>query len=125
MVRVKDRKTMMPISFVNTHITGGPNRTVGDKQVEEIVHLLQKYTYAVVAGDFNGTVKDVRMVKFADYGIIHDSVMSLTNSSKSRKLDHILYKGSGRSMFIAESCHVDAGIKGSDHYPLTCRVFLQ
>jgi len=124
LVNVKDRVTKKPISLVNTHIKGGFYRKKGNEQVAEIVKHLQDTSHAVVAGDFNGTVDDNRMVTFAEYGFIHDPVTDPTEPSKNRKIDHILFKGSGRSVFIQDMCEAKKNINGSDHYPLSCRVFL-
>jgi endonuclease/exonuclease/phosphatase family metal-dependent hydrolase len=124
MAIVRDQKTDNPISFVNTHVKNENDNEKVAEQVAEIIHLLHKYSFAVVTGDFNGTVTDNQLLKFAEYGYIHDPVTQ-SSTAKEEKLDHVLFKGTGKSKFISNLCGINTEIKGSDHYPLICTVYLQ
>jgi endonuclease/exonuclease/phosphatase family metal-dependent hydrolase len=124
LVDLKDLNTQKEIIFVNSHVRGGL-RKQGNTQVKEMIQHIQQYPYVVIAGDINAKADEKRMESLKAAGFIGDPVAEATEPERGRKMDHVLYKANGRSKFIEDQCAVKSNIKGSDHFPLSCRILLQ
>lgn len=123
-VLLNDLQTKKQFLIVNAHISGGFNRQKGDKQIQEIIQLTNKYPYAIMAANINAISNEKRVQALKKGGFTLDPVQGSTEPRKQRKMDHVLFKAAQGSHFLPEKCQILRNIKGSDHYPLSCQILL-
>lgn len=125
-VRAIEKSTQKSLVVFNSHVRGGPQRDVGEKQVAALIAKINEVAkpgeWVLGGGDYNGVKGENRIQAMLNAGFSLDPspVDTITEPSTGRKIDHLFSKN--LPMIQAGNQGANYNPANSDHYPLSARV---